>query len=158
MDGPVISYRVTVSREDPWWTAVAYGEGLPSHGAATETRTIADLDEKIRDLIVLRTDADLRMPYDEAVRSFDLDYTYDLPPEAAEALKDYQRSKRELAEAQDRYAERAERAAAALTATTRASVRDVAVLMGISYQRVSQLLASLRGRHGAVAPMNRRGR
>jgi hypothetical protein len=144
MDGPVTSYRVVVSREDPWWTAVAYGEGLPPHGAATETRTIADLDDKIRDLIVLRTDADLRMPYDEAAHSFELDYTYDLPPEAAGALRDYQQSKQELAEAQDRYAERAEHAAAALTACTRASVRDVAALMGISYQRVSQILSALR--------------
>jgi hypothetical protein len=146
MDGPVTSYRVVVSREDPWWTAVAYGEGLPPHGAATETRTIADLDDKIRDLIVLRTDADLAMPYDEAVRSFDLDYAYDLPPEAASALRDYQQSKRDLTAAQDRYTERAEHAAAAITVSTRASVRDVAALMGISYQRVSQLLASLRNR------------
>jgi hypothetical protein len=37
-----------------------------------ETRTIADLENKIRDLIVLRTDADLRMPYEEAARSFEL--------------------------------------------------------------------------------------
>jgi len=28
------TYRV-VSREDPWWVATAYGEGLPEHGAAT---------------------------------------------------------------------------------------------------------------------------
>lgn len=32
MDGPVTSYQVVVSREDPWWTAVAYGEGLPARG------------------------------------------------------------------------------------------------------------------------------
>src|SRR5580693_5216711 len=64
MDEPVTTYRVLVSREDPWWTAVAYGEGLPAHGAATETRTVADLEHKIRDLIVLRTDADLHMPYE----------------------------------------------------------------------------------------------
>jgi hypothetical protein len=149
MDGPVTTYRVTVSREDPWWTAVAHGPGLPPHGAATETRTIADLDEKIRDLIVLRTDADLAMPYEYAVRSFDLDYDYDLPAEAADALDDYRRSKQELAEAQARYAERAEHAAEVITTATRASVRDVAALMEISYQRVSQLLAVLRGRYGA---------
>jgi hypothetical protein len=146
MDGPVTSYRVVVSREDPWWTAVAYGEGLPPHGAATETRTIAGLEDKIRDLIVLRTDADLRMPYEEAARSFDLDWSYDLPPEAAHALSEYRQSKRELAEAQDRYANRAQRAASALTTTAGASVRDAAALMGISYQRVSQLLSALRHR------------
>jgi hypothetical protein len=149
MDGPVTTYRVVVSREDPWWTAVAQGPGLPPHGAATETRTIADLDDKIRDLIVLRTDADLHMPYDKAVRSFELDYNYDLPADAAEALRDYQQSKKELAAAQERYAREAERTAAALTRSAHASVRDAAVLMGISYQRVAQLLSALRRRLAA---------
>jgi hypothetical protein len=146
MDGPVTTYRVVVSREAPWWTAVAYGDGLPAHGAATETRTIADLEEKLRDLIVLRTDADLDQPYEKAAGSFDLNWHYDLPDEAAEALRDYQQSRRDLAEAQDRYASQAERAAAALTTTAHTSVRDAAALMGISYQRVSQLLSALRRR------------
>jgi hypothetical protein len=140
----VTIYRVIVSREDPWWVAVAFGENLPPHGSATETRTIADLEDKIRDLIVLRTDADLDMPYDQAVGSFDLEWEYDLPHEAAEALADYQESKRSLAEAQDRYADRAQHAASTLTTTAHASVRDTAVLMGISYQRVAQLLSQLR--------------
>jgi hypothetical protein len=142
----VTTYRVVVSREAPWWTAVAYGEGLPPHGAATETRTIADLEEKLRDLIVLRTDADLSQPYEQAAQSFDLNWHYDLPGEATEALRDYLQSKRDLAEAQDRYASQAERAAAALTTTAHTSVRDAAALMGISYQRVAQLLAGLKRR------------
>lgn len=146
MDGPVTTYRVVVSREAPWWTAVAYGEGLPSHGAATETRTISDLEEKLRDLIVLRTDADLHQPYEKAAQSFDLNWHYDLPDDAAEALRDYLQSKNDLADAQNRYASQAERAAAALTTTAHVSVRDAAVLMGISYQRVSQLLSALRRR------------
>ena len=146
MDGPVTTYRVVVSREAPWWAAVAYGEGLPPHGAATETRTIADLEEKLRDLIVLRTDADLRQPYEKAAHSFDLNWHYDLPDDAAAALRDYLQSKQGLADAQSRYASQAERAAAALTTTAHASVRDVAMLMGISYQRVSQLLSALRRR------------
>jgi hypothetical protein len=140
----VTTYRVVVSREDPWWVGVAYGEGLPPHGAATETRTISDLEEKLRDLIVLRTNADLRMPYDLAVKDFDLDWTYNLPTDAATALEEYRESKRELAEAQDRYSERAQTAASALTSSARASVRDAGWLMGISYQRVAQLLAQLR--------------
>ncbi len=144
--GPVTTYRVVVSREDQWWTAVAHGEGLPPHGAATETRTIADLEDKLRDLIVLRTDADLRLPYERAVQSFDLNWHYDLPDEAAAALRDYQQSKRDLAEAQSRYTSRAEHAAATLTKTAHTSVRDTAALMGISYQRVSQLLSALRRR------------
>ena len=138
------TYQVVVSREDPWWVAVAHGEGLPPHGAATESRTIADLESSVRDLIVLRTDADLRLPYELAVRDFDLAWTYDLPPDAKAALEDYFHSKHELAEAQARYAERAQRAASTLKTSTHASVRDIAGLMGMSYQRVAQLLAQLR--------------
>lgn len=137
------AYRVVVSREEPWWVAVTHGEGLPAHGAATETRTIGDLEDKVRDLIVLRTGADLRMPYEDAARGVDLEWSYDLPPEAEAALRDYQESKRELVAAQARYAENERQAASVLRAETRASVRDVAALMGISHQRVQQLLAGL---------------
>jgi hypothetical protein len=144
MDGPMSTYRIVVSREDPWWVATAYGEGLPGHGAATETRTIAGLEDTVRDLIALRTDADLRMPYELAVRGFDLEWSYDLPTEAAEALADYYRSKADLDRAQARYADNAQRAASVLSTDVRASVRDVARLMGISYQRVAQLLSQFR--------------
>jgi hypothetical protein len=141
----VTTYRVLVSREEPWWTAVAYGEDLPAHRAATETRTIADLENKIRDLIVLRTGADLRMPYEEAARSFDLEWDYTgLPSEAADALMEYHESKSALENAQTRYAERAQQAASVLATETHASVRDIARLMGISYQRVAQLLSAMR--------------
>lgn len=133
------TYRVVVSREDPWWVAVAYGDGLPSHGVATEARRIADLEDEIRDLIVLRTDRDLDMPYEKAVADFVLDWSYDLPAEAAEALAEYQESKRELAEAEAKYAERMRRAAHTLGDVAHASVRDAAALMGVSHQRVSQL-------------------
>ena len=138
------TYRVVVTREDPWWVAVAYGKGLPDHGAATETRTIADLESTVRDLIALRTDADLQMPYELAIRDFDLEWDYDLPPDAAAALADYHESRDELVKAQARYIDRAQRAASVLSTDMRASVRDVARLMGISYQRVSQLLSQLR--------------
>jgi hypothetical protein len=139
MDGQVSTYRVVVSREDPWWVAVAYGPGLPQHGAATEARAIADLEETVRDLIVLRTDADLDAPYESAAAALDLAWEYNLPPDAVSVLDDYRRSKQELAEAQAQYTERALRAARVLRFDYRMSVRDVAVVMDLSHQRVSQL-------------------
>jgi transposase ISL3 family protein len=46
-------------------------------------------------------------------------------------------SRSRLVEAQARYSDRAELAAATLAREVHASVRDIARLMGISYQRVS---------------------
>jgi hypothetical protein len=148
MDGPMTAYRVVVSREDPWWVATAYGDGLPEHGAVTESRTIAGLEDEIRDLIVLRTDADLRMPYKQAAHSFGLDWEYDLPLDAEKKLMQYRESKLKLTEAQAVYADRAQKAAIALAAALNASIRDIARLMEISFQRVQQLLAHNRHRAG----------
>jgi hypothetical protein len=149
MDGvSVAAYRVVVSREDPWWIAVSCGAGLPDHGAATETRTISDLEDKVRDLIVLRTGADLRKPYEAAARALDLEWFYELPPDAEAALRDYRDSKADLDAAKVRYAQRAEQAASVLYSDARASVRDIAKLMGISHQRVHQLLSGYRKSRG----------
>jgi hypothetical protein len=142
MDGPMSSYRVVVSREDPWWVATAYGEGLPEHGAVTESRTIAGLEDTVRDLIVLRTDADLRMPYNQAAHSFGLDWEYDLPSDAAAKLESYRQSKFQLTQAQAAYADRLQQAASVLADEVHASVRDIARLMGISYQRVRAAVAA----------------
>ena len=84
------TYKVVVTREHPWWVATAYGEGLPDHGVSTQSRTITGIEAEIRDLIVLRTDADLRMSYEKAVHSFGLDWEYDLPSAAEKKLLEYQ--------------------------------------------------------------------
>jgi hypothetical protein len=54
MDGPMTrdTYQVTISREDPWWVAVVDGVG------ATEAKRVTDLDEMVRDLIVVMRDLD----------------------------------------------------------------------------------------------------
>jgi len=138
------TYRVVVSRETPWWVAVAYGDGLPEHGAATESRTIAGLEDTVRDLIVLRTDADLSLPYRRAAHSFGIEWEYDLPAEAQAKLESFQQSKLVLTNARERYADQAQQTASTLASEARASVRDIARLMGLSYQRVQQLLSGAR--------------
>lgn len=138
------SYRVVVTREDDLWVAVARGPGLPEHGAATESRTIAALEDTVRDVIVLRADLDLEMPYEKAAHSFGLDWEYDLPADAESVLETYRASKLRLSQAQASYSDAAVRAAALLAHQVHVSVRDIARLMGISYQRVSQLLSPVR--------------
>jgi hypothetical protein len=87
------------------------------------------------------------MPYEEAARSFELEWDYTgLPAKAADALMENQASKSALEDAQTRDAGRGQRAASVLAAETHASVRDIARLMGISYQRVVQLLSAMRAR------------
>jgi len=117
-------YRATISREDPWWVAIVEGIG------ATESKTVADLEDMVRDLIVVMCDLD--------DPDFNITWDYDLPAEAAEALKDYQRSRRERKAAECRYNADAERAALALGRASLSS-REAAQLMGLSYQRVQQL-------------------
>ena len=117
-------YRVTISREEPWWVAVVDGVG------ATEAKRIAELEDMVRDLIMVMRDLDKP--------DFDLVWDYDLPSEAADALKDYLRSRRERDAAERRYLEDAKRAAKALDAA-HISTREAAQLMHLSHQRVQQL-------------------
>jgi hypothetical protein len=125
------TYRVTISREEPWWVAVIDGVG------ATEAKKIAELEDMVRDLIMVMRDLDKP--------DFDLAWDYDLPAEAAEALKDYLRSRQEREAAESRYLADAERAAKALDAAN-VSTREAAQLMHLSHQRVQQLRSRARTR------------
>jgi hypothetical protein len=118
------TYRVTISREEPWWVAVVDDVG------ATEAKKIAELEDMVRDLIVAMRDLD--------EPDFDLTWDYDLPAQAADALKDYLRSRQEREAAERRYLQDAERAAKALDAAN-VSTREAAQLMHLSHQRVQQL-------------------
>lgn len=131
-------YQVTVRREDPWWVGVVQGVG------ATETRTIANLEEIVRDLVVVATDLSLDDEF-----SFDLEWSYDLPAAAAAALEDYQRARQERAAIEERYEKAAVRAAESLE-NIRVSGRDAARIMGLSHQRVQQIRASGKGRKSAA--------
>jgi len=119
------TYRVTISREHPWWVAVVEGIG------ATESHRIAELEDMIRDLVLTMRDLD-------DPNGFDLEWSYDLPEHVAEARTDYRRARTERDEAERRYLADAKRAAHALD-DMRVSNREAAHLMGISFQRVQQL-------------------
>lgn len=65
------TYRAAISREDPWWVATVEGVG------ATESKTIAGLEDMVRDLIVFIRDLDKS--------GFNLIWDYELPDDAAGA-------------------------------------------------------------------------
>ena len=126
------TYRVVVTREDGHWLA-----DVPSlEGAHAFARSLPALDQAVREVVVLAAD----LP-DEAMPVLVLDYEYhtgDVSLDVtAQEVRQLRREADELAAAA---ATRTGRAAAELVARG-LSVRDVAALLGISPQRVSQLTA-----------------
>lgn len=122
----MITYTVTVSREEPWWVAIV--EGLA--GGATEARRLDHLEVEVRDLISGLTDA--------AEDSFDLEWNYALSPELERPVRQFLKARARRQAAEQDYTEAQERAVGALT-SAHVSVRDAAELLGLSYQRVAQI-------------------
>ncbi|WP_431031179.1 hypothetical protein [Plantibacter sp. RU18] len=122
------TYQVTVTREDPYWAAQI--GGLP--GGATETRALAALDAEVRDLIAGLTDVD--------EDDIELEWNYDaaFEPEVAQALGQLQEARKSLDDARAQY-ERIQLEAVNGVRGQGVSVRDAAVLLHLSHQRVSQL-------------------
>jgi DNA-binding NarL/FixJ family response regulator len=124
------TYRVIVAREDGAWLADI--PELP--GAHTYARTLPALDRAVREVVVLaadRPDEDmpaLRLAYEYRTGDPDVDTT------AAEV-----RALREEADQLAATATARTSAAAELLVARGMSVRDVAAMLGISPQRVSQL-------------------
>lgn len=126
-----MSYTVIVTREAGYWLAEV---AELTSGAHTEARTLGALDTAVREIIVLAED----LP-DEAMPDLELAYEYrtgdkQVDKEAAEVRRD----RAYLAELDREVAARTEATARRLVSQGY-SVRDAAVLTGVSYQRVSQL-------------------
>jgi DNA-directed RNA polymerase specialized sigma subunit len=126
------AYRVIVTREDGHWLADVPG----LQGAHTYARSLPALDQSVREVVVLAEE----LP-DEAMPDLELEYDYhtgdaDLDTTALQ-VRQLRRQAEELAAAATA---RTGQAAAELVSRG-LSVRDVAALLGISPQRVSQLTA-----------------
>jgi predicted RNase H-like HicB family nuclease/DNA-binding CsgD family transcriptional regulator len=126
------AYRVVVTREDGQWLA-----DVPElQGAHTYARSLPSLDQAVREAVVLAAD----LP-DEAMPDLVLDYDYHTgDPDLDATAREVRRLRRQADELAATAASRTGQAAAQLVARG-LSVRDVAALLGISPQRVSQLTA-----------------
>lgn len=125
-----VSYRVLVTREDGHWLA-----DVPElEGTHTHARSLSALDRYVREVIVLGAE----LP-DDAIPDLDLDYEFDTGDQVVDAAADLRRQRADLERAERRLAKSTERTVADLVARGY-SVRDIAVLTGVSYQRVSQLM------------------
>lgn len=126
------AFRVVVTREDGQWLADI--PDLP--GAHTYARSLPSLDQAVREVVVLAAD----LP-DEAMPELALDYDYHTgDPELDATALEVRRLRRQADDLAATAAARTGQVAAQLVAHG-LSVRDVAALLGISPQRVSQLTA-----------------
>jgi len=122
-------YRVNVTRERDAWLADV--PDVP--GAHTFARSLSALQRSVREVIVLMT----ARP-DDALDDFDLDLRYEIGDSSA-AVAAARRARVEAEQAERASAEAIRQAVAELPASL--SVRDVAALLGVSYQRVAQVRA-----------------
>jgi predicted transcriptional regulator len=126
-------WQVIVTREGRDWLAEVVGI---RGGAHTHARTLDKLDQYVREVIVLGAD----LP-DEALERLDLDYEY----RVADADDAERREAVDIRKRAEELHARAIQAASqlALRYTERGlPVRDIATMLGISHQRVSQLASA----------------
>lgn len=114
------SYTAEVRKGTRYWIV-----SVPEIGQVTQARSIDELNVMTRDLIGIVTD-------DKTPK---ITYTYDLPPEVAEAVE----LKRQAAELEARAMETQGIAVKKLHELG-VSLRDIGHLLGISHQRAHQLV------------------
>ncbi|MDQ3475028.1 MAG: type II toxin-antitoxin system HicB family antitoxin [Actinomycetota bacterium] len=127
------TYRVQVTREDGRWLADVVG----LRGAHTYARTLATLERYVREVIVLAADLEESMA-EGLQREFDIATGDPQVDEATAAVRD---ARSDMALAAGRLQENTSRTARALVQAGW-SVRDAAVVLKLSPQRVSQLTSS----------------
>lgn len=131
------AYTARCARSGGWW-AISVPE---VRGVHTQARRLEQAEAMVREAIALVLDV--------AEDSFDVALAPELPPELEQAIAAMGRSKQEAAAAQKAAAEAAAATARALVGAG-LTVRDAGRVLGISYQRVAQLVGR-RGARGADA-------
>jgi len=119
-------YSARAHREGPWWVAEVTDRGI-----ATQAKRLDLLEAAVRDLLV----AWLQLP----ANSFDVMIDPEVPKAAAAPVK---RARKLRGDADRLQGEAAAATREAATALVRAglTVRDAGALLGLSYQRVGQLV------------------
>lgn len=120
------AYRVTARRSGDWWALEV--PDLP--GVYSQTKRLDRAESEAREAIAVMLDVE--------PDTIEVEVDTQLPPEAREVMQAVHRAHKaaEAAALQEREAMR--RAAAVLTQNL--SQRDAGLVMGLSFQRVSQLL------------------
>lgn len=131
------TYQVRIWQEDSWWLArvMAAGDGadMSPLNALTQARSLARIESMGRDLIatILDTGED----------AFEVTFEYLLPGESGDLVRQARGARAWLDAAQGLWQERSATAVRAL-AEEGYSLRETATLLGLSHQRVDQILRS----------------
>ena len=123
---PVKRYSTTARREGDWWVIEVDGVGV------TQAKRLDKVAHMARDLVA----AMLEVDHDDV----SIDVRYELPVAAVDALSEAKAAGEVARQLATLAAESGRRAVAALHEEG-LSLRDTAHLLGVSYQRVHQLLA-----------------
>lgn len=122
-------YRVQYERDEGgWWVATV--TEVP--GCHTQGRTLAESRRRIRDALSL---------FVPDAHSADLVEEISLPPVIRKALQDAATGRQEAKAVRERATEQLTRSARLLVDDMGLSRRDTAEILGISHQRVQQLVA-----------------
>lgn len=133
MVNTVKSYKVTYERDEAgWWVATVHG--VP--GVHTQGRTIGDARHRIREALALEIG-------DHAAETAALKDNVKLPSEVRRILKESIKQKFR-AEAQKAKAQKIQVQALRKLQQLHLSRRDVGELMGVSHQRIQQLMTKNR--------------
>jgi hypothetical protein len=119
-------YTARCSREDDWWLV-----DVPELGHLTQVRRLAEVDSAVRSLVGLFTDDD---PAEVSVET-----QLDIPEHVHADLKRAQ-DLRHAADEMHAEASRLTRDSAEELSAKGYSLRDIGLVVGVSYQRIQQLL------------------
>ena len=122
------TYTALVSRDGKFWHIE-----VPEIDRVTQARTINEVDDMARELIAIMTGAE--------PGAVGLDVRIQLPDSVEAHLSEVERARDAEAEARSRAATEL-RAAAAELKNAGLSVRELGAVLGVSYQRASQLTSS----------------
>jgi hypothetical protein len=131
------SYQVRIWPEDGWWLArvMAGSDDADTSplNALTQARSLARIEFMARDLIATILDV--------GEDDFDVTFEYSLPGDSGDLVCQAKGARAWLDAAQALWQERSAAAARALTGEGY-SLRETATLLGLSHQRVDQILGS----------------
>jgi hypothetical protein len=126
-----VAYTVQVTREGKWW-ALSFPE--LGDDAVTQARRLAEVEREARDYLAVTLDV--------AFSTVDVEVVIDnahLPPNVQQRSEQLLNKRAQIAVMQEEVAKDSAELARELAAES-VPVRDIATLIGTSFQRVSQLI------------------